>query len=339
MPYTYFAQFIPGTEEIVAGLLRQRLKDLEIVSLSSGAGVFSTAVPYSSLNLFCFNNLFRVLYKGKAQPTPAGTEGFLRSLPSSPADWPAARENPAGHRTFRLMVSCKNQLIAVSRPARSALEKKLAAETRLRLDRSLPDSEFLVLVRADGSAYFLKRLTRHRAYDKLLHPGELHPELAYMLCWLTGPKPTDVVADPFCGYGSIPLQRAKRFPFASLLASDQNPEALAYARRQLGARPHVAIEQRDALHLGLPPESLDAIITDPPWGLYGDQDLELPDFYQRMLGEFARLLRPGGRAVLLTAAKRELAQALENTATLRLVQRHDILVSGKKAAIFLLYKD
>ena len=36
----YFGTFIPGAEDIVAGILAQRLKDLRLVDLQSGAVEF-----------------------------------------------------------------------------------------------------------------------------------------------------------------------------------------------------------------------------------------------------------------------------------------------------------
>lgn len=338
MPNTYFATFIPGTEEIVSSILSARLPDFSPSLLASGAMAFSTAVPYSSLNLFCFNNLFQVLYSAPAAPTRAGLEKFLRALPTAPVDWQAARAGKKA-RTFRLVVSCKNQLVSVSRGTKEAVEKKLAAETHLRPDRSLPDQEFWALARDDGQAWFLKRLTRHRAYDKLLHPGELHPELAYMMCWLSRPAPSDVFLDPFCGYGSIPAQRAKRFPYRTLTASDISPEAAAYTRQKLGKRPGLAVTQGDALDLDLPDGSVNAIVTDPPWGIYENVGMELDRFYRQMLEEFARVLMPGGRAVVLTAAKRELSGALEGPVQFVLGERYDILVSGKKCGLFVLEKE
>ncbi|WP_322172729.1 methyltransferase [Acutalibacter caecimuris] len=338
--YRYFGAFIAGTEEIVAAILRQGLPGGSVRALSPGAVEFEAGQPYRRLSLPCFNNLFRVIWSAPAAPTKAGLEKFLRALPSARADWPAARPEEGKGRSFRLVVSCKNQLVGVSRPAKEAAEKKLAAETGLRLDRSLPDWEFWALVRDDGRAYLLRRLTRHRAYDKLLHPGELHPELAYMLCWLTDPRPTDRVADPFCGYGAIPAQRCARFPYASLYAGDLATGPLEAARQKLQKYKGVTVARQDALRL---PETLghgalDAIITDPPWGLYGDVGMELGEFYRLMLAAFAGALKPGGRAVVLTAAKRELAAALAGTPALSLSGRWDILVSGKKGAIFRLSK-
>ncbi len=340
MKYRYLGLCIPGSEEICADILRGRLKDLDGLSLSGGSVDFTTAVPYSGLNLFCFNNIFRVLHAAPAVPTSEGLAGFIRALPGSPADWPACRDNPKGTRTFRLVCSCRGQLVFVPKRARAAVEDRLSRESGLRPDRSLPDSEFWAMVRSDGQGWFLKRLTRHKAYDKLLSPGELHPELAYMLCWLSGPGPGDLVIDPFCGHGSIPRERCRRFPYREIFAFDTDGRMLDSSRQKLPRRENIHIVNQDALRLteALGPETVDAFITDPPWGLYQDLGMSVGEFYFKALAEMNACLKPGGRIVLLTAAKDELNKALESIPGLGAAKRYDILVSGKKAGIFLIEK-
>lgn len=340
MRYQYLGLCVSGLEEVAANILCQRLKDLQDLRISGGAVGFSTDVPYNSLNLFCFNNLFQVVCSAPAAPTKTGLERFLRGLPSARGDWAACREHPKKFRTFRLVTSCQNQLVSMPKTVKTAVEQKLRVESGLAVDRSLPDSEFWAVVRSDGQAYLLKRLTRHRAYDKLLSPGELHPELAYLLCWLSEPRPGDVVVDPFCGYGSIPLQRCKRFSYAKLFAFDSDSQMVEITREKLPARENIRVERKNVLTLSqrLPPESVDAFITDPPWGIYREMELDLEEFYRLALGQMVRVLKPDGRIVLLTAAKAEQSRALEETPSLALTARYDILVSGKKAAVFVMEK-
>ncbi len=289
----YFATCISGTQDIVRGVLEERLKDLQLLRLLDGAVEFETAVPYSDLNLFCFHNIFRSLHSGELPRGPGVLDAYGAQLLRSGLDWSPVRENPAKSRTFRLVASQENKLVSLKPSLRGALEKKISQVSGLRVDRSRPDTEFWLLARSEGTCRFLKRLSRHTSYDKLLDPGELHPELAYLMCWLSRPKHTDTVVDPFCGYGSIPAQRCKRFPFFKIYAFDNDRRVLDRAREKLGKpRDNLVLECRDALKLSqaLPPESVDAVITDPPWGLYRGMELALEEFYRRVFRELDRVL-------------------------------------------------
>ena len=337
----FFGTFISGTGEIIAAMLEQRLNDVKILSLLDGAVEFETAVPYSDLNLFCFNNLFQVLHRGALRESES-LDGYLKTLLADEQNWGELKSASSKIQTFRLVTSRQNKLVSVDAALRDKLEKQLAKRSGLRVNRSRPDTEFWVLSRSEGVAYFLQRLSKHMAYDKLLDPGELHPELAYMMCWLTSPKYTDTVLDPFCGYGAIPLQRSKRFPFEKLYAFDIADKPLARTREKLPRKnPKIVVERHDALELDsvLPPESVDAVITDPPWGVFQEVGMELEEFYRRMLLQFKIVLKPGGRLVLLTAGEEALSAALQTVPEFLLRQEYHILVSGKKSGLYLLEKD
>lgn len=337
----FLGTFISGTGEIVKGMLRQRLKDLNLIALPDGAAEFETSLPYSDLNLFCFNNIFLVLHKGELTDRETILDEYLKELLASQPDWAGVRENSSKIRSFRLVTSRQNRLVSVNSALREKLEKRIAKISGLRVDKSRPDTEFWLLSRSEGTCYFLKRLSRHTAYDKLLDPGELHPELAYMMCWLTVPKYTDTVLDPFCGYGAIPLQRCKRFPFSKLYAFDKNEQALGRTKEKLPLKnPNITVKNQDALALSraLPPESVDAVITDPPWGFFEDVNMELEEFYRKTLEQLDFVLKPGGKLALLTAKKEEFRRAAEKFPRLSFREEYNILVSGKKTGLYLLEK-
>jgi len=207
------------------------------------------------------------------------------------------------------------------------------------VDRANPDTEFWLLYRREGFSFFMKRLTR--SAEKSLHPGELTPQLAWFLCRLAESGPGEIVLDPFCGYGSIPEAALKHFPIKKFYASDTDPRCVKItASKKSLKNDRCEIHRSDVLSVPgfIPEEGIDAIITDPPWGMYKETKVPLEKFYEEMLALFSGLLRIGGRAVILTAAREELEFGVEKAAKLRIMKVIPILVSGKKAAVFLIKK-
>jgi tRNA1(Val) A37 N6-methylase TrmN6 len=357
----YYASFVPGMQNVVEAIVRERLKDVRIAKLLDGAILFETSCTYDKLNFFCFNNIFAVIsvienpkevLLGR-NAAGIALEAHMRAACRA-GPHPVIAENTKKIRSFRIVCSVENTLAAVDERLRQDAERYIAAQSGLVPHRSRPDTEFWFLRRREGFSVFMKRLTRHASFEKTLHPGELPPPLAYLLCRLSRLKPGDIAADPFCGYGAIPAEGLKRFPVSRFYASDLDGGALEYARRKLAGNMggRCVFHQADVYSLPslLPPESLDAIITDPPWGLYaGDKGPEkakshgsalipIERFYTDIVEIFAGLLKPGGVAVVLTARSQELTGGTARTEQFEIKDAIPILLSGKKASVFVLQK-
>ena len=130
-------------------------------------------------------------------------------------------------------------------------------------------------------------------------PAGLRPPVAAAMVRLAGVGPGARVVDPCCGTGTVAIEAA--IAGATVIASDIDPDAVA-ATNQRAALAGVPVDTRveDAHHLSLPDGSVDAIITNPPWGRQTVLDDEVPTFAHALAGEMSRVLRPSGRAVLLT---------------------------------------
>ena len=80
--------------------------------------------------------------------------------------------------------------------------------------------------------------------------------------------------------------------------------------------------------------SLDAIITDPPWGLWEDiSDME--GFYKKMFESFKRVLKPQGTMTILSARTAELEAAV-TAQGLTIKKSLHTLVNGKKATLYVI---
>ncbi|MDR0731856.1 MAG: methyltransferase [Treponema sp.] len=374
LKYCYYGACAPGLEGCAAEVLKERFPDLSIPLSLSGALVFETDCSYDRLNLFCFNNIFRLIgrtvpYGDGGDPREA-LERFVRDTLRRRAGEGLVSASTAGRGPaeagFRVIFSLENTPAAVSGPLRDRAEGFIASCSGLRVNRSKPGVEFWFLLRREG-AFFMRRLSRHRPWDKLLHPGELPPPLAWVLCRLSEPRPGERIADPFCGYGSIPAARLRHFPPAEFFASDIDRRSLALTKAKFSGKAahHCHINRLDVAELPrlIPPASLDGVITDPPWGCYraaealpegregsdgyegpgpgpapapaGKNALSTGELYGRSFGIFAELLKPGARVVMLCGRGDEARTAAERSG-FTLVRHIPILLSGKKAAIYVL---
>ncbi|AEF82378.1 methyltransferase [Leadbettera azotonutricia] len=336
MANLFYAAFVPGFQDYIAELVKERLADAAIKKLLEGAILFETECTYDKLNFFCFNNIFAVIDVLENAAKDKALEAHIRKTLGKPSS--IISENNSKIRSFRIIFSIENKPSAVNEAAKQEAENFISHASGLKIDRSNPDTEFWYLYRREGFSLFMKRLTRHASFEKSLHPGELSPQLAWLLCRLSNPKHTDTVIDPFCGYGSIPGQRIKYFPLKKFYAFDIDKAPLAFAKKKITAKQPCEIKQADIYSIFdvLPRGEADAIITDPPWGMFRETEIPLQKFYDDMVGIFSRLLKAGGLAVVLTAKQEEFRQAVDKTPAFSLIRTIPVLVSGKKAAVFVL---
>ncbi|GHU04851.1 hypothetical protein FACS1894147_10410 [Spirochaetia bacterium] len=337
MKFTYYAAFIPGMQSLVEEIVKTRLKYVNIKKLLDGAIIFETDCSYDSLNFFCFNNIFSVLDIFENADEKDAIENHIDKIYRQKnfifGDTTASKKI----KTFRVISSHANRLVPVDEKIKLNIEKYISQKTGFRCDRSKPDTEFWFLYRSEGFSIFMERRSRHQSFDKTLHKGELPPPLAYMMCRMADPGKTHVVLDPFCGYGAIPEQALKRFPAENVYAFDINNDALQFTRKKFtGSTKNCIINNVDINNIfsSLAEKTIDRIITDPPWGMYEQPEVPIQDFYDTMMAIFSRLLKDDGIIVLLTARKEELAAAVSKCKKLMIKNTFNILLSGKKAAVF-----
>lgn len=335
--FRYFATFISGFQELVKVILKDNLNDCHVDLLLDGAVVFETDYSYDRLGLHCFNNIFALidLFKSKSSSIDSHMQFIMRQKLTSPI----ISNNSKKIKTFRIITSSENKLVSVNNNIKISFERFLAQQSKLLLNRSKSDTEFWFLYRNEGYGFFMKRLSKHTAYDKLLNKGELHPELAYLLNYIASPSKTDICLDPFCGYGSIPLQRLKHFPTEKFYAYDNNDKVLGVARARLkkhmGNKCVIANIDFNSIENNIISSSIDKIITDPPWGLF-ENIKNITEFYKEMMNKFIELIKATGKIIILTAQKEDLINSVESIPNCSIINTFNILVSGNRAGVFLI---
>lgn len=340
----YASTFISGLQEPVSHALLQHIPDAHIISLYDGLVLYGSGMDVQKIaGLHFFNNSFIVLKRFENLPH-SPFEYMLRKVAGmSDAIKKLDKKILSGKRTFRIVASNQNKLVAVNNGLLRKIESLVSNASGLTVDRLSPDTEFWLLYRSEKTGYFMLRITRHTLCGKPLKKGELRPELSYMLNFISEPHTEDTFIDPFSGFGSIAAARSLLKPASITFACDIDEEKVGALKRRFGKYKKgmpVFVKRMDALDMRQFKDGFfDKIVTDPPWGLYNHVGMDIEVFYSRMMEEFHRVLKPGGIAVILTAGKTELEGALPKfKGRLVLCSKYDILVSGKKAAVYKLAK-
>ena len=176
---------------------------------------------------------------------------------------------------------------------------------------------------------------RSRGGRAVERAAALRPTIAAAMVMATQPADEDVFLDPMCGSGTILLERALAGRHGLLLGGDIDAGAVKAALANFGPRHKpVRIAKMDVRALPLENASVDAVASNLPWGRQIGRPQELPDLYKGALTELARVVRSGGRIVLLTSEWRLLKTILGAQPELKLETSYpDIEVLGRRAHI------
>lgn len=323
----FVSSFITGFQSVVEKDLCERFPSIKIINLLDGLVHYKFDGDSRELDkIIYFNNTFFVLktMKGKG----LNFNSLAGAVTSSKGYFLVNKGS------FRVRFQNENQFAKVDKSLTRKIEEYVQRNSKLQLDRLSPTNEIWLSIRREGFAFCGELISKREFTEKNLNKGELRPEIAYFICCFAGVQPEDTILEPFCGYGSIPIQLAKKFRFNKLYVSDIDDEKvrLTAGRKQL-SNPSVDCRTADALSLShIEDKSISLVITDPPWGFYEDiGDIEA--FYKKMFHSFDRVLSADGRLVILSARKEE----LEKTAAacgFKIKNSLHTLVNGKKAGLY-----
>jgi 23S rRNA G2445 N2-methylase RlmL len=174
-----------------------------------------------------------------------------------------------------------------------------------------------------------------RSYKQASRPGSLKAPVAYCMALLAGVAAGFTVLDPLCGAGTLAIEAAALARPGLVLASDRSPAAVADARANAEGSSYVPLLVADATALPLPAASVDALVSNLPFGRQVQPPGGVAPIYAGALAECARVLRPGRNAALLTDQGRALMDAARITPDLRLVGAHQISLFGLHPIIYL----
>ena len=145
--------------------------------------------------------------------------------------------------------------------------------------------------RACDKKGFFPRAVARAGFEPLLRRS-----VCFAMLQLAEVGPGDVIVDPMAGSGSLPVEAARAFGARWVLGGDLTRVATRQAKFARRVCPELEVARWDARRLPLRSAVADAVVTDIPWGNRSRGD---PLLLRDALAEARRLLRPGGRAVLL----------------------------------------
>ncbi|MCY4403121.1 MAG: methyltransferase domain-containing protein [Candidatus Poribacteria bacterium] len=191
-------------------------------------------------------------------------------------------------------------------------------------------------------AYISIRLSRpdmaQRSYKQASVPHTLKPTIASSMVRLTQPQSNDIFLDPMCGAGTILLERAFTGRYGYLIGGDISEGALDATRRNFG-RQHQPRQffHWDAHTIPIQTNSVDKIVCNLPIDENYDNNSNLQELYRKVLIEFERVIKSGGKIVLLSMQPSLLNKILKQRKSMKTRQQVGINVNGKRGRIFVIH--
>lgn len=245
-------------------------------------------------------------------------------------------QQSATFRALKLSAAGKDSAIF------TRLLSEISRATALPVDAN--EGDLLLRVRRAANAGWdvLWRLTPRplsaRAWRVCNLAGGLNAGVAAAMVTLARAEPKDVVFNAMCGSGTLLIEQATTQNVAQLLGYDTDPAALACAQTNVQAAKlnNIALHLGNATETQLADASVDVITCDPPWGDAVGTHANNSRLYPKMLAEFKRILRPGGRLVLLTHELKFMQAYLTRSQTWHVAQEVQVFHGGHHPRIYLL---
>jgi 23S rRNA G2445 N2-methylase RlmL len=318
---------LPGLEDVAAEEIAQDLGG-EVKKTGRGLVVFRLGdIDDSVLELRTTEDVYLLAWGTDQLTHRAEDLDSIRRWTAHDADWRrllqlhhAVRPKPKGRPTYRLVTQMDGKHGYLRRDARKALAQGLAGK----LPESWRPAEENAAVEVwltihGGQAVCGLRLTdrtmRHRDYKQEHLPASLRPTLAAAMIRLAEVKPNHVVLDPMCGAGTLLAEQLveagrSRAPSLPALGGDVETAAVRAAAVNLRRLGTAHLARWDARRLPLPDACIDRIVSNPPFGKQLQSPQGVGALYRAAVREYQRVLKPGGRAVLLVSEAARLRDAV-----------------------------
>jgi tRNA (guanine6-N2)-methyltransferase len=178
-----------------------------------------------------------------------------------------------------------------------------------------------------------------RNWRKEFVPAGINPALAYIMCEIAEIREDDVILDPFCGGGTIPITASLYFNPKKVIASDISGKAIEITQKNASNAgiQNISIFRSDVGRLNLSENSISKIITNLPFGIREKSHLENLEIYNDFAKLLSVILVENGKAIILTQELSLLQETLLNVG-IKKIEDYPINQGGLKPHIFVFKK-
>lgn len=359
--YSYYAHTMPGLEKVAWREVEQKLPGARLLGYrtmgtKNGLLVFEYRDDPTLLNdLRTVEDVFCLI--ASLDHLPPGREGLpmLPAMLLGQVDWSGSlaiqqqvmppSAGVSKRTTFRVISRVLGDPIVYRKEAQAQIERAIReAHPRWALVEDEGDLEVWLTILGEEVIVGLRlsdKTMRHRTYKHQHLPASLRPTVAASMVLLSQPQDHDAFLDPMCGAATILIERALWGRYQQLIGGDIRPEAVEVALANIGTKyKPIHVQQADATDLAfISPASIDTVACNLPFGHQVGSRNANETLYRRFLHEMARVLKPGGRMVLLTGDSQQLRNKLKAQDSAFTIQEvTPFLLLGIKAEMFVLVR-
>jgi len=170
----------------------------------------------------------------------------------------------------------------------------------------------------------------------------IRPSLAAALVLLTEPEAEDVFLDPLCGNGRLLYTRRLLGRHGRLIGTDPSPEQIAVATENLVTRRKGRLPESIDLqlwteeNLPLADGTVDKVATILPDTAQVGGEREMKRLYTAVFQEIARVLRPDGRAIILSREYDQVKASLRQRPMLEIQTGYSVKAGAQWGRIYII---
>ncbi|KAI2799288.1 hypothetical protein RDWZM_001967 [Blomia tropicalis] len=209
------------------------------------------------------------------------------------------------------------------------------------------DLELLLTIKNDSLkvSICLSKESLYKRYIVEYGLTTLRGTIAFNLIQVAQIQPGDIVCDPMCGSGTIPVETGISWPETFVLGGDNNSTAIGKSLINCSANNYsiTNIVQWDCTSLPIRTNSIDVFITDLPFGRrHGSKHIN-KSLYPAILTEMVRCsCTQSGRIVLLTQDKTNANRCISDPRIRKYIHHEKsffVKIGGLDSSIYLLKRN